>query len=853
MIDTIKNIQFDQFQSRNVYADLFIPIMRRPGYKSGTSATHSLICVQHLGFQSSINDELSKISTLFQKLNVQKIQYICTHNKLEVNPSNELIQKVKSIIGTNPIDTININSTIENLTISVVDNSILTANHNKAVIITALSKVLISYINSDSGINTSKLINLTVKLFYWLEHYLIPILKNSTSLIDKESINHKIIHLASMTTLESYYLLMCFHLGFDVLHISFDKVDGFDQANPVSKIAQIISGSNFGSNESLDKLYQSLFMPNTQRADTIITSRTPQAEPRKIITTKTQQVKSNANNNQHVKPISSSLIRKKPSSSTLIKNKKFDGNLNSVLDRLQDRAGYVGLPNPIIPTYFVRYIGVDNNVDEYRNRIFNFDKKISSLSRNYIRIDTNIRINDYSSISNKTSSIWAQFPSLGHHNLDDLIEYLCGADVLDFIKDDSLKNLCYLGIKETLKIAFHGVDSFNTQKVKNLIIKLVGWLKDISEKLFLGYQFQSESNPKVMFYGDIKSHEALFLILLYNCGVDVIYVNSFQDDVFEGFDSYIDIGSVYTLDKVSPMDSFPVAEVMIQKQSTAYSASEEIAKIVHNVNDGVYLPWQFEKYNPIPITLKVTYDEIGILWNEQTRIREGFKVEHSSIYIPNMFVKISGTQENINEYWNFVSTVTSAKHTMFYTKLPFTDEDNFSLSDLSSVDTAFENHNTLSFEKMKAHKFYKYEHLSNELQKVIFDKIVLLINSDILSPAQSNDLKYQIVLSVLTLSEDLLKLIQNFDYSASIPKIVIYDNSEITFSLRDAITTVFLYSIGFDICVLTPTGYNNFEMYINDKFYQVLKLQNKQFYLNIPNLRQYSSAKGKGFWSSIFG
>ncbi len=63
----------------------------------------------------------------------------------------------------------------------------------------------------------------------------------------------------------------------------------------------------------------------------------------------------------------------------------------------------------------------------------------------------------------------------------------------------------------------------------------------------------------------------------------------------------------------------------------------------------------------------------------------------------------------------------------------------------------------------------------------------------------------------------------------------------------------FLYALGFDICVLTPTGYNNFELFINNKYYSVFKLPNKQFNLSLPDLSKYSNSKTKGFWSGFFG
>ncbi|MGK0467843.1 YceG family protein, partial [Clostridium sp.] len=80
-------------------------------------------------------------------------------------------------------------------------------------------------------------------------------------------------------------------------------------------------------------------------------------------------------------------------------------------------------------------------------------------------------------------------------------------------------------------------------------------------------------------------------------------------------------------------------------------------------------------------------------------------------------------------------------------------------------------------------------------------------------------------------------------------------NTESVFSDEDSIMLCFLNLFGLDITILTPTGYNNIEGKINEKFYDIHKLEQVEFNLPLPNFddeKKYTKEKGKGFLSNIF-
>jgi len=99
------------------------------------------------------------------------------------------------------------------------------------------------------------------------------------------------------------------------------------------------------------------------------------------------------------------------------------------------------------------------------------------------------------------------------------------------------------------------------------------------------------------------------------------------------------------------------------------------------------------------------------------------------------------------------------------------------------------------------------------------------------------------------LEKRYLDLLQKFDYPLQIPKLVIFDGDESTFTDEDIIIITFLHMIGFDIVILTPTGYNNIESGVDPYYYDTHKLEDFKFDLKLEMNRQEEkkSPLKKGF------
>ncbi|MCK8058237.1 MULTISPECIES: YceG family protein [unclassified Fusibacter] len=820
-----RNGTVQPFVTRNVFADLFLPYKRRPGF----TATNQIpvISAFYNGVNKTEEEEVRNFNQAIAKCVQQHAVCLVIQDQMPSAAQPALINHVKAVFSslTEP----------ENDLVQLADRLLPEApDHVKSSFVSVLS----IYRDEDTNFNKSRLLNLVIKIIFWYETY-IKSSKFDSERLDEHPLNPKLIYYGQISTHATYFFIFLRFLGFDQLFASFKKQDKGQFSGFFSQELQWIDNQN-----SLELKVNPPFSGAN--------SRHQPGSPSSTTAPKTTGASDKPFTRPSV-PLKSAPKRPVPkapiSSKVIITHKRMSGTLDNLKEPLRNRAGYVGEPSPIIPSYFVRYIGTDVNESMYNNRLYHLDKFFSDKVGLYKLITSSIPIGNYQEITAITKDIWPVYETMDLTKLESFVEMLKGCGVFGFIKHDFVKEHAYQALRDTLIVAIDGNESMPTAKFKNVCIKLIGWMSDFVPQLFSALGYENQYNPKVIFYGDIKPHEALFLIVLNKLGVDILYVNTFEDDIF----SYIDPNETFTelvvLDKVVKDRPFPKALMIVQQQTTAYQASEEIARVIYDDQGGIYKPWQFEHYNTVPNTLKTTYEEMLILWHQASRIRTGFNVVGENVYIPNLFVKISGVDENMSDYSNTVNTLTKGAHTIFYKRLPFTGVD-FSRQALSEVAVAFTDKNELTFEKLTKLRSYRFSHLNSHLQHKLYDKMKLLLTSDLLLNRREDMFSFKVVASILNLDSALIEKIQTFDYPADIPKVVIYDRDETVFSESDAITTVFLYLMGFDICILTPTGYDNFEMHINKEYVSLFKLHTKAFNLDLSQIAKNN--KSKNFFSNLF-
>ena len=108
----------------------------------------------------------------------------------------------------------------------------------------------------------------------------------------------------------------------------------------------------------------------------------------------------------------------------------------------------------------------------------------------------------------------------------------------------------------------------------------------------------------------------------------------------------------------------------------------------------------------------------------------------------------------------------------------------------------------------------------------------------------------------LNIDREILKILQKYDFTKDIPKIIIIDTIEDTFSKVECIQLVLYNLLGFDILVYTPTGYKNLETYISTNAFETFTMNEFMYNVRIPRFKIPDSVpepkNNDGFFGKLF-
>lgn len=331
-----------------------------------------------------------------------------------------------------------------------------------------------------------------------------------------------------------------------------------------------------------------------------------------------------------------------------------------------------------------------------------------------------------------------------------------------------------------------------------------------------------ESMPKFMWYGDYtKSHEYLIHFII-ELGCDLVVFSPNGKDILSSFDPGGERTLLHKYPYYKKARPFPT-ERSRRKSTVAYRASKEIEEILSGEGTVFYKRWQLRDYIPTSITLKTTYDELFILHKELAMIRPGFKVNEGQVRIPSLFAKIQGVSIDRREYWNRLHSLVLIGSTLFIRQLPFSrniDNDlRFHYRETLDKD------GLLNPEKMIRSRYWKYKSLPTSLQKGIAGAIRNICAKPALKAIYKeslNDIRVYLFTQVMQLPGEVVKLLQKFDYSQEVPKVVIYNNGlNGVLTRSDAAALLLLNQIGADIVIYNPGGLNDIENYIDEYLYDI--------------------------------
>ena len=383
----------------------------------------------------------------------------------------------------------------------------------------------------------------------------------------------------------------------------------------------------------------------------------------------------------------------------------------------------------------------------------------------------------------------------------------------------------------------------NLNRLLNKAVYLVAWMKRYQKDLFQNWQ-APEVGVFILFGACSGDNEALFLRLLAKLPVDVlVLLPDLNAPCVLKDPALLDLHKEHSL----PMTDFPVEPSQMRVRTAAYQAEREMDSILYQ-NTGLYRAKQHQKTEAV--TLQTMYEEISLLWDQELKYRPGFAAEGDTVTVPVLLEKICGIKDGpILPYWLEIKKLVTPETTLV-TKLPW--QTGLEVNPMKPYATQLLRQGRLQREKIKQHKDYPYGILRPEIQDYLLDKLQVLLDEKLIAGTYQNGTEYTIVSTILGLPKDLLRRIQNFDFTKKNPKLIIISTTEETLSLEDSILVAFLNLVGFDILFFVPTGYQSIEKYFQKPFANEHQLGPYRYDLQVPDFRTLHEG-GKSSIRKLFG
>lgn len=451
--------------------------------------------------------------------------------------------------------------------------------------------------------------------------------------------------------------------------------------------------------------------------------------------------------------------------------------------------------------YFYQLIGVPDNSQKYFNDVFLLDRQLNNKC--YIRFENNIPLLDISEIV-KTIREAFKFKDLTQvsfvfEKCFNCITGFQSKDIAKYFKKHFIE-ICEKWFQDTKKIK-----NVTFDMAVNFGVKMFCWTTKAYNILF-----KDESQiPKVLYWGNIKEQEVYFLEFLFNVGCDILYINTKEVNIKE-----LDLISKKNIyNNTCELPEFPRKEQIVSQETSGLQAKQEVDSNYYDTN--VIRPFQFQDYNVKITPLKFSYEELWNLWKADSNIRPGFKTLDNSIYIPTICCKINGIETD-KIFDEKLESLSDDKNCIVFDSCELLTNQDLEPIVQYCLSNTFKNNfphfyisGKFQKEDFRDSSFFKYKYLRQGLQ----DNILKIIeNQDTSNFKKNNWREWNVYVSILlNLKEEILKLLQQYDYGFQVPKIIVYHNNEEIIPSYSEMLINILWQLGFDILFFSPMGYSDIE------------------------------------------
>ena len=153
--------------------------------------------------------------------------------------------------------------------------------------------------------------------------------------------------------------------------------------------------------------------------------------------------------------------------------------------------------------------------------------------------------------------------------------------------------------------------------------------------------------------------------------------------------------------------------------------------------------------------------------------------------------------------------------------------------------------------EIKKLDFYNFSLYNDLTEDFILDKINETIKDKSLFVDQlnTNEKIIDFVWNILLLKDEIVQLIDSFDFVNDIPKLTIFLNEKTVLSKEDSYVLGFLNKIGIDIIVFSPAGLSDIQSYISTDVFSLIRLEKMNYEENYNNLK---TLKKEGLFKRFF-
>ncbi|WKT75898.1 YceG family protein [Lysinibacillus fusiformis] len=519
-----------------------------------------------------------------------------------------------------------------------------------------------------------------------------------------------------------------------------------------------------------------------------------------------------------------------------------DDWLQAFQDSPKNRAFYEETPQQIsFSRIALRVLGVPIEEDEYFNSLYTLsqNQNIHILSE---ELNKHIEQKDFQAIQHILSQHQQTPKGL---TINRLVAMMYGYQLIPKHDDSIMNRHLQLTTIKVIELFQHQQSlGLLSNEFRRFLIDLVKWLKNHWIQWAKALK-PTDDFPKVVWYGEATVSQRYFLLLLMELGCDVLIFHPAKVDEFAELDPTDAFSVSYSYTSQTTLQPFP--DKPRDRQATVgYRSSQHFEQLMHDQQSGVYRPWQFKDFMPRSLTLRMTYDDIFIYAKEKALVRPQFDINGNEVVIPVIFAKISGVSSQREEYWHLMHQLLINPQTIFVQEFPFTktSKANFHFHYKHCLVNG-----ELSVERIIQSDWWQYGELSLELQQAIAHTIKTSCEQPMLKQ-QPNETLYDLQLflfkQLTMIPQEILRLLQSFDYSQEIPKIVLYQTpQQPALSREDIALLAFLNRFGMDIVFYNPTGQLDLEKHLQEDIYDVHRLEHMLFDLPYEEPQQQKTAPDK--------